>query len=325
MKETVCSIVVTYNRKNLLIECLEALRKQTRPIDAIYLIDNASTDGTPQLLKEKGYISELPPENFKIPWEKECIISNLINGEVIKVHYVRMPENSGGAGGYYEGIKRGFENDYDWLWLMEDDVEAEKDCLVKLLKTFKEKRNALVVAPIKIYPDGSITGATLNFSLQNPFTRKIKYFKTNIENLGNLPENIEVHDVPFEGALIKNKAILFSGYPLKKFFINYDDLEFCIRIKKYGSIVLNTRAIIKKKTSLNYEKKTDSLKEYYAYRNLFWIDRIHGKNFFVRHLRPILYLLRALIKSVVKMKFKKLKLVLFGFCDSYICKLNKFD
>jgi GT2 family glycosyltransferase len=55
-KETVCAVVVTYNRKNLLIECLEGLRKQTRPVDAICLVDNASTDGTPDLLLEKGYI-----------------------------------------------------------------------------------------------------------------------------------------------------------------------------------------------------------------------------------------------------------------------------
>ena len=45
-KETVCAVVATYNRKNLLIECLEALLKQTRPCR---WIDNASTDGTPEL------------------------------------------------------------------------------------------------------------------------------------------------------------------------------------------------------------------------------------------------------------------------------------
>jgi len=49
-KETVCAVVVTYNRKELLLECLEAIRKQTRPVQGIYLIDNASTDGTPKLL-----------------------------------------------------------------------------------------------------------------------------------------------------------------------------------------------------------------------------------------------------------------------------------
>lgn len=49
-RDTVCAVVVTYNRKGLLIECLEALRRQTRPLQAIYLIDNASTDGTPEFL-----------------------------------------------------------------------------------------------------------------------------------------------------------------------------------------------------------------------------------------------------------------------------------
>ena len=43
-KGTVCAIVVTFNRKELLIDCLDSLREQTRPLDAIYIIDNASTD-----------------------------------------------------------------------------------------------------------------------------------------------------------------------------------------------------------------------------------------------------------------------------------------
>jgi GT2 family glycosyltransferase len=51
-KETVCAVVVTYNRKELLIECLDALCKQTRPIDAMYIIDNFSNDGTAELLLE---------------------------------------------------------------------------------------------------------------------------------------------------------------------------------------------------------------------------------------------------------------------------------
>ena len=55
-KETICAVVVTYNRKELLIECLEALLKQTRQLDGIYIIDNSSKDETPELLKEKGFL-----------------------------------------------------------------------------------------------------------------------------------------------------------------------------------------------------------------------------------------------------------------------------
>jgi len=52
-KETVCAVIVTYNRKKLLLECLEGLRRQTRPVDAIYIIDNASQDGTSQFFKRE--------------------------------------------------------------------------------------------------------------------------------------------------------------------------------------------------------------------------------------------------------------------------------
>ena len=178
-KETVCAVVVTYNRKELLLECLEALRKQTRPVQGIYLIDNASTDGTPKLLLEKGYIKKLPPENLTEPWEKEFEIKNLTDGEVIKLHYVRMHENTGGAGGFHEGVKRGYEKGYDWLWLMDDDVSPERNCLETLLKESEKRKDILVISPVKIMPQGIVTGATLNYDLSNPFFRKVKYLRIN--------------------------------------------------------------------------------------------------------------------------------------------------
>ena len=90
-KEKIAAVVVTYNRKELLKECLDALLAQTHPLDSIILIDNASTDGTPEFLKEKGFLDNP------------------------KIDYVRLSENSGGAGGFYEGMKRGYEKGFDWV------------------------------------------------------------------------------------------------------------------------------------------------------------------------------------------------------------------
>jgi GT2 family glycosyltransferase len=64
MSDTVAAVVVTYNRKELLIECLEALRNQTHKPDAIFIIDNKSDDGTPELLLEKNYITKLPEKDI---------------------------------------------------------------------------------------------------------------------------------------------------------------------------------------------------------------------------------------------------------------------
>ena len=46
VKGSVAAVVVTFNRKELLCECLDALLAQTCPLSRILLVDNASTDGT---------------------------------------------------------------------------------------------------------------------------------------------------------------------------------------------------------------------------------------------------------------------------------------
>jgi rhamnopyranosyl-N-acetylglucosaminyl-diphospho-decaprenol beta-1,3/1,4-galactofuranosyltransferase len=119
-KETVCAVVVTYNRKNLLLECLEAIRRQTRPVDGIYIIDNASDDGTPELLKENGYIPELPPFNLPEPYEIEHKISNLVDGNHINIFYVRMHKTQVEQGDFMKESKedmREVTTGYG-LWMM---------------------------------------------------------------------------------------------------------------------------------------------------------------------------------------------------------------
>jgi len=54
MEEKICEVLVTYNRKDLLVECLNALKNQIYPLDGICLIDNRSTDGTQELLMKEG-------------------------------------------------------------------------------------------------------------------------------------------------------------------------------------------------------------------------------------------------------------------------------
>ncbi|MGC9001313.1 MAG: hypothetical protein ACP5J2_10155, partial [Caldisericum sp.] len=64
------------------------------------------------------------------PWEKEFEIKNLTDGNPIRLHYVRMHENTGGAGGFHEGVKRAYERGYDWLWLMDDNTIPTNEVLI---------------------------------------------------------------------------------------------------------------------------------------------------------------------------------------------------
>ncbi len=320
MSDSVCAVVVTYNRKDLLIECLEALKKQTRPIQGIYLIDNASTDGTPGLLLEKGYISELPPQNLKEPWEKEFIIQNLTNMDDIKLHYVRMHENTGGAGGFYEGVKRGYEKGYDWLWLMDDDVEPNEDCLYELLYSLKEFLNFStppVLVPLRIYNNKIVKIETKKLDFNNLFNF---FTYDNIDERDISKSFFSISAMAFEGPLIHSRIISQVGFPNPNFFIFADDTDYSIRIVKKSKIFMIPSAILTKKLLTNDENIT--WKTYYLLRNIIWLDRQYGNNFLVKFLRPFITFLRFIKKYFLDLNLTSLKYLLLAFKDGYIGKMG---
>jgi len=104
----ITAIIVTFDRKQLLINCILSLLKQ--PLNKIIIIDNASTDGTETQLIETGIIA-----------------SHLIE-------YYRLPENIGGSGGFNTGLKLAYEKGYDWFWLMDDDALPAPDALKQLVQ-----------------------------------------------------------------------------------------------------------------------------------------------------------------------------------------------
>lgn len=111
----IVTVVVTYNRKEMLRKNLEALLAQTQKTE-IYIIDNHSTDGTYEYIKD------------------------LLNEYIT---YERLKENTGGAGGFSYGIKKAFENGADVIWGMDDDAIPEKEALEKLITVYKQKGDSV--------------------------------------------------------------------------------------------------------------------------------------------------------------------------------------
>ena len=116
--QTVIAVVVTYNRQDLLAECVVALRNQTRHLDAILIVNNGSTDNTEAWLRKQDDLIFVTQKNL------------------------------GSAGGFNTGIKLAFEKNYDWVWLMDDDGYPKEDALQNLLDGDDEKiclRNCAVI------------------------------------------------------------------------------------------------------------------------------------------------------------------------------------
>ena len=105
----VYAVVVTYNRKQMLTECLNEILNQTVEVDKVVVVDNASTDHTREYLEERGYLD---------------------NPSVL---YSAQEKNTGGAGGFYSGMKIARDAQPDWVWIMDDDVIPAEDCLEELL------------------------------------------------------------------------------------------------------------------------------------------------------------------------------------------------
>lgn len=108
-EKRVLAAIVTFNRKDLLRECLGALVLQNRKCD-ILIVDNASTDGT------EIFISDFKQENQ----------NNII--------YHNMGKNTGGTGGFNYATRFAAENGYEFAWLMDDDCVPYADALGKLLE-----------------------------------------------------------------------------------------------------------------------------------------------------------------------------------------------
>jgi len=257
--QSIAAVVVTYNRKEMLKGCLEALLSQTRPLDSIIIVDNASTDGTPGFLRERGYLDNP------------------------KIDYVRLPENSGGAGGFHEGVKTGYQKGFDWLWLMDDDAVPMKNALEQLLNTglcHNPRVGALVC---------SVRNEKVEFeqgTLASVMRCERAFRGKRIQKDQFSEPTLQISSYPLLGVLIKREVVDRVGNVNKKFFIQSDDLDFTLRISaRYSMYLVRDSILVHKEQQSQYitkslfGKKVNFLiikqqwKDYYGCRNYVYLVR----------------------------------------------------
>jgi GT2 family glycosyltransferase len=108
----ISALVLTYNRKEILSQCLKAILGQVEPADEVVVLDNGSTDGTCEYLQESGFL------------------------EHARIVLYRHPENIGPAAGADTLFRLAKERGSDWLWCMNDDTLADPDALAELKRAY---------------------------------------------------------------------------------------------------------------------------------------------------------------------------------------------
>ncbi len=249
--QQVCAVVLTYNRKALLKECLEAIGQQSRPANALYIVDNASTDNTSDFLAEWGYIAHNAKEKHTAPHEDESWEYHLSESTTIRMHYLRMHENVGSSGGFHEGIKRAYEKGYDWIWVLDDDGRPDIDCLRRLMDAAKSGFD--YVAPNLLDEQG--------VSHFEEFFSKAR--TGHINHRGG----------PFNAILLRRRLIRAVGYPMANFFIWGDEMEYTDRMFEAGFQLITVRDAkhYHKRTMINYRT---CLRGFYYTRNSIYRIRL---------------------------------------------------
>lgn len=213
-KLTLATIVVTFNRAQLLEELLVSLMRQTRAIDVIYVVDNCSTDGTSELML------------------------SLVK-QYHQIKYIKQSENLGGSGGFYRGVKQAYEDRYDWLWLLDDDLEALPNAIEMLLKYTSLS--------------GCIHGRRQHHDRSNYFWQ-VRFFESIgywLPVLGNIFKRSPIYQINtgcFEGMFISRETIQKIGYPDPRFFITWDDAIYGWLASKVTSVLyINEFVLIRKR------------------------------------------------------------------------------
>ena len=302
--ETVAVVLVTYNRKKLLLECLEGILRQSRLPNAIHIIDNASSDGTPQLLQERGFLDALPPERIDANWN---IIKTMEDG--LTISYTRMVNNTGGAGGFHEGMKQAHHDGHDWIWVMDDDVEPVPEALEVLLEY---RHISDCIHPMRMSRSGEPV-------LWEGYIDAMTGHRVNLGNISfnNGKEFSCVNVACFEGMLIHGKIVSRIGYPDERFFIGYDDTVYGLLASQYTNVIILGRCLMIKKII-----KTNDLSEFSAYyfiRNLFlqkrYIDSVFTLYTTSRNVFFLLELAWLYVKTLRSIGLRGFRVILKGTID----------
>ena len=214
MSLAVRAVVVTYNRKALLVECVQAILAQTTPVRDVLVVDNASTDGTREHLEAAGLLAHE------------------------RLAYRRLESNLGSSGGFATGVLAQRDG-ADWVWVMDDDAEPRPDCLQRMLES-----------PAAGAPDVAALCSTV---VGADGHRQALHRGTLDGRPAPLPEAayerdaVDVGFATFVGLLVRGDVARELGAPKAELFMWADDYEYCLRLHGRGRIVLVPRSVIRHK------------------------------------------------------------------------------
>ncbi|MFL6156308.1 MAG: glycosyltransferase [Marmoricola sp.] len=241
----VVAVVVTWNRRTLLTEAVEALRAQTHPPAAIVVVDNASDDGTEELLASD-------------------FAANVPGG--IGLDVIRLRENTGGAGGFTVGVERAMAHHPDLVWLLDDDTVPTPSAAAELVAAWEEYPGTrpAVLASRVVWTDGR------DHPMNTPRTKPGATAEERAEAaaVGAIP----IRSASFVSIMCDAARIRERGLPVADYFLWNDDFEYSTRLIRGGVGLSCPSSVVVHKTKVFGSTDVDPGERFFfEVRNKLWV------------------------------------------------------
>jgi rhamnopyranosyl-N-acetylglucosaminyl-diphospho-decaprenol beta-1,3/1,4-galactofuranosyltransferase len=189
----------TFNAADVIDQALDAIQRQTRPPDAILIVDNGSTDGT---------LNRMFPEQVTV---------------------IRNPANLGVIGSIRVGIAHALGHGFDWIWILDADGVPEPRALERLLELYDCWPQSLrdETGFIACLPRAEPDGVPLHGYL---FTRHGRFLVTPAPEQRYYPCHLTI----WSGCLYRLAAVHRIGLPNGDYFIDRGEVEYGYRMMKAG-------------------------------------------------------------------------------------------
>ncbi len=357
MDKKVYIIGLNYKGWKDTIECLESIFRQKYKNYQVIVVDNNSEDGSYEYIKRWAngeFELFIPDENplkslvyppIKKPlsiecltgkkFEKtQCLIKNSLNiGEVEPTTsepliLIQSTENLGYAGGNNLGIKYALsKNDFEYIWILNNDTVVREDTLQNLVKCAEEKGE-------KVNPLGSLLLYYNNPNLIQAVGGKFNIFvgagshvlanKPLTENIKRYIENVKI-DYPIGASLFFNKKFLKEvGLFDERFFIYFEEIDICDRGRKKGytpDICIDSILYHKEASTIDSITENSVFGDFYAMRNRIAYAKKHGK---LRTALAYFSLLIAFINRLRRKEIDKAKNIIRIFLQGERCTFKDF-
>lgn len=228
-------ISINYNGASVTCELLESLKQITYPNIEVIVVDNASKEDPSAILKNH-------------PWIK------FIHSEI----------NLGFAGGNNLGLHAASG---EYFLLLNNDTEVDPGFLEPIVELMENDKTIGVASPKIIFHHSPGVIQFAGFNPINPYTGRGTSIGFGQKDIGQYNQSHETSRAHGAAMMISRKVVEKVGLMADLFFLYYEEMDYCERIKKAGfSIWYEAGSVIYHKESMSTGKGS-SLKTYYLTRN----------------------------------------------------------